>query len=91
MSHSVVPPVVTLVVKGATAPVRLGMPLLGGRVAAAGVGDVSDALEALESLLGVLNRDKDGGWFICREAAAEVEAADRAVALMRGGMEVPNG
>lgn len=93
MTDSVVPTVtslvVTLVIAGATDPVRLGMQLLGGRVTAAGVGDASDALIALENLLGVLNRDDDGDWFIRAEAADKVEAADRVVALMRGGAGCP--
>lgn len=32
---------------------------------------------ALESILNLINTDKDGGFFICEEASAEIEAARR--------------
>jgi hypothetical protein len=43
-----------------------------------------DLLDSLDLLLGVLNRDKDGDYFICQEAEHRVEAAMAAVQVATG-------
>ena len=43
-----------------------------------------DLLDSLNLLLGVLNRDKDGDYFICQEAEHRVEAAMAAVQKANG-------
>jgi hypothetical protein len=42
-------------------------------------------LEAMDNLLFVINKDKDGSFFICEEAAPMLEAARDAIAKAKGG------
>ncbi len=43
--------------------------------------DPSEPLQVLRDLVGVLNQDKDGDWFICKEAKEQV---DKAVEIANG-------
>ncbi|MFT8234698.1 hypothetical protein ACLNBI_24525 [Pseudomonas guariconensis] len=52
--------IVTLVVETPTTPIRLGMPLLGGRVTAAGIGDYFSYAELLEAAKDLVLLIEDG-------------------------------
>jgi hypothetical protein len=45
----------------------------------------SDLRDALDLLLGVLNRDKDGDYVICQEAKDRIDAAWAALKATKGG------
>ena len=43
-----------------------------------------DLLEACKSILSVINKDKDGSYFICEEAQGEIENLQQAISKAEG-------